>query len=99
VISGPTLTFHDLDCNKLTDEMLATFTRVNAVDTTKSLDLSLCQQIRGHGLEPLRGSRILQRVNIQTGNDSDTGIMDILEASLPFQYISSQVSKLATPSC
>ena len=56
----------------LTDDMLAALlTRVNARNVTKYLDLDGCSKIDGRGLAPLRHSRVLERVDLRTG-DGDT---------------------------
>lgn len=84
----------------MNDEMLAALlTRVDAINVTKSLNLEVCHAIKGHGLEPLRGSRIVERVNLRTGNYEDDGIdeavsMEILQSSLSFNLFQVKLVEL-----
>ena len=74
---------------KLTDEMLASFlTKVNAREVTKSLRLWGCEKVRGAGLEPLRHSHILERIDVGsergTREEMDEAlVMDVLRTMIP----------------
>ena len=49
----------------MTDEMLAALLiRTNAIDVLEDLDLTYCCQVTGVGLEPIRGSIALRRINL-----------------------------------
>lgn len=78
----------------MTDSMLqALLTRVNARQITKFLSIALCGQIQGSGLEPLRGSRILERVVLRTGGArfDEALVMDILRTMLPHKLYEVQL--------
>lgn len=52
----------------VTDEMLqALLARVNAREVTTYLNLDSCDKLVGHGLEPLSGSRVLERISLNIG--------------------------------
>lgn len=77
----------------LTDEMLAALLiQVNACTVTTDLDLDGCLKIRGCGLEPLRHSRVLERVNLSglrlindTVYDIEREALGILRTSIPYK--------------
>lgn len=78
----------------LTDRMLsALLERVNAREVTKSLHIGGCTKIRGAGLEPLRNSRILERINLENGHHNWMGsvneqlIREILRTLLPHNLL------------
>ena len=62
------LDFEDLErelANKLTDDdIYAVLTCINAQDVLKRLKLCGCINITGHGLNPLRGSVVLEQIDI-----------------------------------
>jgi hypothetical protein len=45
----------------------ALLTRVNAREVTTYLNLDRCHKLIGHGLEPLRGSLVLERISLDIG--------------------------------
>ena len=75
----------------LTDEMLeALLIRVNARDVTKRLCLYQCSSIRnGRGLTPLRHSRVLEQVGLDTGcpipniREMEREVLRILRTVIP----------------
>lgn len=73
---------------RLADEMIgALLTRVNAKSVIRELDLSGCQKItNGACLEPLRHSRVLERVNIMNLDDAgQEGALEILRTCFPYK--------------
>lgn len=72
----------------LLDSMLrGLLVRVNARETTTYLSLQGCTEIVGHGLEPMRGSHVLERINLDVGPFhqalDEQVILDILRTMLP----------------
>ena len=73
---------------KLTNTMLAAIlTRVDAREVTTFLSLRGCHSIRGHGLDPLGGSRVLERVNLRAWNIEEDIMLDFLRTLLPYELI------------
>lgn len=75
---------------KLTDDMVSSLlTRVNAHQVTKSVDLTNCARFEGTALEPLRGSRVLERISIDGGGVNDLiSTYDILRTCIPYNLSS-----------
>jgi len=65
-----TLDFEDIEkelANKLTDnDISAILKSINAQDVLKKLKLCGCINIEGHGLSPLRGSVVLEQIDLST---------------------------------
>lgn len=76
---GPHLHLTDLELSTL-------FTRINAREVVKQLDLEDCGNIRGSGLAPLRNSRVLERVNVENTKfyPNPSVALNILYSSIPY---------------
>lgn len=77
---------------RMTDWMLkALLQRVNAKELTKFVCLRHCCSIQGHGLEPLRDSRVLKGIHAQAGIFAgqvpldEQFVMDLCRTMLPFK--------------
>ena len=80
--------------SKITDHSLRRLLeRINAREITTSLSVRGCESIKGHGLEPLRYSNVLETIDLRLGRDHDnaagpTGldedfVLDVLTSMLP----------------
>lgn len=87
---GSQLLWRQTNC--LTDRMLsALLQRVHARDVTTILRLKGCTNIVGHGLEPLRGSRVLAIMDLsiwpggapEGKKMNETLVIDIMQTMLP----------------
>ena len=93
------INFKDLPYPKkqsLTDEMLASLLiRVNAKSVTRTINLTRCGGIQGTGLEPLRGSEVLETLDMteayQQRIDLDT-VLSILRTMIPFKLFHVRLS-------
>ena len=79
---------------RLTDAHLATLlTRVKAKDILQELHLGGCKEIRGHGLAPIRGSQVLETINLMgtCATKNLTPFLWILQTLVPFKFCNLQV--------
>ncbi|KAL7534264.1 hypothetical protein ACHAXR_007306, partial [Thalassiosira sp. AJA248-18] len=87
---------HMAQCTgRLTDDDLgALLMCIDARNTLKSLELTLCDHITGSGLEPLRGTTALERIDLSLGyNDNNDASSSSISASVVIPILESIVEK------
>jgi hypothetical protein len=98
-------------CNALTDRSLhRLLDAINAKGVTKALSIGCCNNIQGFGLEPLRGSQVIEELDLRkkyfqstdgTGLE-DSFVVNLLGTMMPFarpthaNYRSGMTSRLFT---
>lgn len=95
-----------IDFSELTDKQTESITdaalsillsRVNAKDVTKHLSLESCSAIRGNGIIPLQGSRVLESVRL-TGalvDKNPAPLLSILQMCIPYKLVFVKLTETA----
>ena len=77
------------------DDLRALLLNIDAKNTLKTLNIEWCYKIVGHGLEPLRGSTVLQQLSLphRLGN----GVDNALSIDIVVPIIISMINAVTTP--